>query len=438
MENNNQQIKNMKSIVFFLAVFFISGNVFAQTYHVNNAGNPVQTKKGNTLKQNVFLDATADYSEKLINIVTSSLLNSSSLKTDFSYNEKNQVVQSGNWLYDNITQAWNGQTRSDFVYNGSGEIIEQTTVNVNPELAGLGNDVRYQYNYDNSGLLKELIISTKANGESSWSVNTKTTYTYGASNRLEEENHWIANFFTGTLEYTAKTEHLYNENGVLTEQKFYMIEPTTQITLLSGKSEFVFNQDGYVQQQIDYEADDMGVLQFSDKLENTFDAYGCISETETFSYDLNANAWLNDSKSISTYDHSVTTENLLIPWTFMDNSSYKLTDRETFVWEASQNTWVKTQHSTYNYAGINATIADWQEHSDLIEVYPNPAQKYIRIKNAEIPGRIEISAVNGKILFHKEIHHADEQIGLNGLIPGMYFYSVTSKNKTSVGKILIQ
>lgn len=100
----------------------------------------------------------------------------------------------------------------------------------------------------------------------------------------------------------------------------------------------------------------------------------------------------------------------------------------------------------YGYDGAEASIDDIlvqtagaiDETEKHISVYPNPAKDFLNIESEMGFQSIEISDINGKILFSEVGEYKNKVVNLEGISTGVYFLTLSSKDFVYSKKILIR
>jgi len=91
-----------------------------------------------------------------------------------------------------------------------------------------------------------------------------------------------------------------------------------------------------------------------------------------------------------------------------------------------------------SFINKNITAIGETKKNDKITVFPNPASTYIQVNTVEDIFTLEFQDLSGKTLFVKTIFNNYGKIGLPNLLSGLYLVKVTTKNDTSVSKIIIK
>lgn len=91
----------------------------------------------------------------------------------------------------------------------------------------------------------------------------------------------------------------------------------------------------------------------------------------------------------------------------------------------------------YEYSPLSVSVNEINNEVS-VSVYPNPFAGSL-IVNSNAKGELKIFDVEGKVVFDTQITNAVSKIDLSDLRSGVYFYQLTSENKTiKTGKIIAQ
>jgi hypothetical protein len=84
---------------------------------------------------------------------------------------------------------------------------------------------------------------------------------------------------------------------------------------------------------------------------------------------------------------------------------------------------------------------DEQNISQNARIYPNPARQVINVQLSEaaLPAKIEIFNVMGSLLREFVLTEANQQISLQQLTPGLYFYRIVNEKEVlGSGKLVVE
>jgi hypothetical protein len=83
------------------------------------------------------------------------------------------------------------------------------------------------------------------------------------------------------------------------------------------------------------------------------------------------------------------------------------------------------------------TGTDVVSQSKLIEIYPNPTQNQVTVKNKEAK-KLQLFDVQGKLLQTVNINNSNQIVNLNSYAPGTYYVQVTLSNDKIVSERVIK
>jgi subtilisin family serine protease len=89
---------------------------------------------------------------------------------------------------------------------------------------------------------------------------------------------------------------------------------------------------------------------------------------------------------------------------------------------------------------LTNALSSMQFHSDLISVYPNPVKDVVSFSIPTIGSSKEISIYNslGQMVVNQSSLNQIQNISLQSLESGIYFYKIAVANGTKIGKIIKQ
>jgi hypothetical protein len=104
---------------------------------------------------------------------------------------------------------------------------------------------------------------------------------------------------------------------------------------------------------------------------------------------------------------------------------------------------MKAMFIKVNDAGTFATSVNDLSSTELFNIYPNPSEGEVKINWASISdSRLTVTNALGQVILSEQISETNSKgttvIDLKNEIPGMYFFNLTSAEKTSTAKVLIR
>jgi hypothetical protein len=324
-------------------------------------------------------------------------------KTEYEYNnEGNPVLMTSYWWSDNNNQ-WAESGKIEFSYDYNGHLIQK--IHYQRSNDQWHNSKKYEYINDSNGnTTQETYYSWNGNvWESSW----KSTYEYNTSGYLIQE---LWGWYDNTWEPSWMAEYHYSGSY------------RTHLIVYDGSP---------------------GQWNIGYKYEYTRDAYSNITQETGYYYD--DGQWSYDEKQEYTYDNSYSFSDLILP-NFTDDGIFEdETDITIFfnhmLLSASyadyySNNWENEYRVLYEYSEIN--VSDINEvETEKINLYPNPVSEQLNIvlsdnNNSAV---FELFDTQGRNVISKKISN-NEQINLNFLNTGLYFYKLYIKDEVQTGKLM--
>ena len=108
------------------------------------------------------------------------------------------------------------------------------------------------------------------------------------------------------------------------------------------------------------------------------------------------------------------------------------------VTESNGNVWIGTLDGVSLYTPIETTILE-NKKANTILVFPNPANDVVKINvDDEMLGlNYKITNDIGRIVLSGQINFTENEIKIDGFVPGIYFLQITG-NKGQIVKIVKQ
>ena len=133
------------------------------------------------------------------------------------------------------------------------------------------------------------------------------------------------------------------------------------------------------------------------------------------SYKPNGVSWLEDTKTESIYD--------------VNNN---LSIENSYSWNTGNNSWDKTEVSTYYYS-LNSTNNPSLFGTDLV-IYPNPVSTELQISGSNVNSNISILDISGKTILTQK--NVGKTIDVSSLKEGIYFLQLTNSTGTANYKFI--
>ncbi len=272
----------------------------------------------------------------------------------------------------------------------------------------------------------------------------KVEYFYGNNDRLSELIIFVPDELTLNWEYVSKFEMYYDENLYDTLELGYQYDTINLRWELYEKEERIFNLNGLLEARVhclwdtvhnawnldakrEYEVigfDEVEVISLWDSVNNVWDAvnrFDKLNDT-TIKYAW----WSGPNNSPFVYGKSIVQYD--IDGFEVSYESYDWDDQE-FVLEYKEN-------ANWYYHSKTATGL-FDIASEELGVYPNPANDYVvfDLVSSEF-NTLEIFNAQGQEVNSQEIE-GGQDVNIEALESGVYFYSVYSSEGVQSGKFIV-
>ena len=178
------------------------------------------------------------------------------------------------------------------------------------------------------------------------------------------------------------------------------------------------------------------------KGEYAYDANGNPTLESYYFMNGNTNTFVASGKYEYTYDLSYNLSNLILPpvsWLVPDNSN-KIINKPlgyvSFYWDEVSNNWNNNSRSTFYYSDQTINSVE-QINRNISKIYPNPVKSLLSFSFSENVDNVtfELFDIQGRKIMTKVIKN-DDQVNMQELNDGIYFYRLINANKIQTGKLV--
>ena len=357
-------------------------------------------------------------------------------KTEYTYNlaMQNTVQISSDW--DMVASAWINSTKDEVFYDATGYVSSFISSNWDTQTnnwvyalkaefvyndTGVGEMLAYIWNAETSewDLFSKLTITVNANGDpillltsvydagsATWFDVWKSEYTYDGNENLSMTIDSEFSFTTFSWVFSIKYVYSYNANNFESEEIRYTWDETTSAWLNSYKHELVY--DG---------SSNLDVL-------NVFN--------------WNGSQWVYSIMQDYAYNMTYPRSEIVVP--ALNGPDWQYNYMPVSITYSNQPLPLRslvTGRDMYYYSEQNTTSVI-QNNAILSQVMPNPAVDRITVRLADTKqAKLEIYNLSGKIVLSGEVID-NQNIVIDQLASGTYFYRIISSNETITGKLVIQ
>ncbi len=378
-------------------------------------------------------------------------------KQGYIYNASNQHTNTQNFQFNGSTGTFALQDQLNYVYNGSGDLIEQeflgvingiltpnvkTLINYNAQgyissYTNLWYDVNAQTYWNssktdfardaNGDVIEEYMFADQSG---SWVLMGKTVYAYTNGLAMYAVNLNTVNN-GNTFDSIAKQTYMYDANGSPVEQTFY----SWNNGAWQGMNKMVYTNDaaGNPTQSLTYNANGSSWDEFF-KEDMVYNVNNDLTSYESFM--KQGNNWNPQYKLANSYDTPLL-QDLIVPNDFEYNSKIDIAEfYEPFGGTGANWSLIKTNYYHYSQeqgsgggGGGGAGLNDVE--NNFTSVYPNPTANELTIV-AELGG-ISVSIVDmlGNTVEQLNLTEGINQISVRSLVSGTYFIVDASNHRTA-------
>ncbi len=380
-------------------------------------------------------------------------------KSIYSYNDKGKLIVEDDFSYDGET--WTHEAKDEIEYYESGYLKGNIFSYLGEGSNELTNYYKIEYFYDADWLLSESKSYNWNDAKGEWIETLQSLFTYNDNNEVEKTEiyYWEESLKGWVLFF--KYDYTYNE-GNLVEQ---ISSSWNQTDWTPNWKDTYTYENNKVTLEVNAEWEqDLSEWKDLSKTENTYNAenkmltsigsnymestwtpmwkdtytYGSNGDLELMEwFDWAAGVWEIKGKEEVIYNGEFTFNDLILPFYGDDEELYfnhmavELTD---YMYES--NEWIIDEKGNFYYSEkeLNAII----EHNGIeYTIYPNPTSHYITfdIRGNSTQFTLELFDIQGRKLLSKEIINKEE-VNIENLTSGMYFYTLVLDGEKITGKIL--
>ncbi|MGE4433330.1 MAG: T9SS type A sorting domain-containing protein [Bacteroidales bacterium] len=340
-----------------------------------------------------------------------------------SYTEENDhIVSSIVYSYNVVTGEWTPHHRNELNYDSNGHqtlynasFLDSTT---NTWMFKVGS-FKYVNAYDERGNQTLSSYYTWDGERNQWKgVNQliESSYDLSGNVKLELTKEWDASLNQWTI--SRKTVHDYNETGQRLQQITSRWSNTNNDWVAVNKTEYDINELGVVTGILDSEwniEDRLWVV--TDKEIMTYDSHGNVVLNTNFTFDVQSGDFIKNYDVEYRYNESGDQ--------LIEEANRSYYDGVAYI---SKTNYYYSLHTV-------ASVIDTESVSPV--VYPSPFTDRISIQlnSNQTPVLFELFNVQGQKVMSKQVVNA-ETIPVERIENGVYFYQISSAQKSHRGKII--
>lgn len=323
----------------------------------------------------------------------------------------NNNLQSNLTTYGWASNAWTPQSKQDFLYNSSNELITHTFftfVNNNWE-----NQEKRQYQYA-FGQVSSLILSL--NDNNNWILSTRTLNGINGSAsppRIVSSSLQRRDVFNNLWEDSLKTTYLYTNNLLSSKEREKYNAITTTWTSLS-LSTYAYTSNNLLEDLKNYITNgSSSVYQNQSRSLFTYNGNNLNDKTTHYIDDGN-NGWKVNEQDNYTYNAN-------------DSLIYRLNEDYT------NNAFTPDEQYFYYYKEVPVGLTDLNNLFTQATLYPNPCMNSLQIRTNELiqgAHQAVIYSTDGKIMWSQSNFQPIQKVSydLSSFMTGNYILQIRELN----------
>ncbi len=308
---------------------------------------------------------------------------------EYTYDLSLRLIETESWYSTPGTSIWENSTREYFDYGSNGLIDNVMTEYWNTNVNAWWYYLRYRFVYDQNGNVLTKYFDYSNNASGTWSNSSRLVYGYAKNQKVEIQQVFTDPDWRNIYRKTFSLNSIGHTEDVLKEA--WNINYVNWDTLFAERDLYYYNKSGQLEEHI---------------------------------YMSSYIQWFNNSRETYIYDFNG-----------------KLTEKNEFTWNHSEDTWDHKIRCTY----ISTPIVLSFNSNEAVEfnIYPNPTSDYLNIvPGDEIKGDLTVYLLSSSGQVMKEIRQTNNNLLLFDLMEypaGVYFIQLEVSGQASiVRKILVQ
>ncbi|MEN8194757.1 MAG: T9SS type A sorting domain-containing protein [Bacteroidota bacterium] len=328
-------------------------------------------------------------------------------KEEYSYDDNGNMILSVTYYYDLDISQWMKLYKEEYTYDISGNMIQ--SIFYDWDYTYWDADYKDVYTYNANGAIIQIINYNWDFTLSQWVEEYKWEYTYDASENMILETEYVWNETASQWNENYKWEYAFDTNGKIILETEYIWNESTSQWDEGNKWEYSYDTNRNIILEIEY-----------------------LWNNET-------SQWNEEYKFNYTYDYSYSISDLILPFFynfFYEYVNNMLTEFTVLQWNTNTNEWENSE-KTVLYFSEQTNLSVSEVGKEDMKVYPNPFAENVRFS---IPGNdtqitFKLFDVQGRKLISRVINN-NENVNLESLEGGMYFYNLTVEGKRLKGKLI--
>lgn len=356
----------------------------------------------------------------------------SNYKTNYAYDPSMQLISRTSYYWYGDLKDWYASYKTTYTYTQSNQLESEIYATWNATDLWI-EMYRDEYEYDEDGLLIELVSSEKYNPHDAWRYTDRIIFEYDSLDQLSYENNYYYQD-NGSWLLNSRKGNTYDANGNVVEELYESWNSINNLWRPSTLFQYT-HKDGH---ETGYYMFTWNYLDLNWKGlyggTAAYNEYGDISERVDLLWNEMLAEWEMREKIEYDYDFSVDFTNVLWPYPNADPSDLFQRMPTSIQFYDYDGDWVLENSALLRYSIRTAVL---NLNIEPLVISPNPANEFIQFS---IPGIQESSTLkvytpDGKLLISANTFE-NTRISTSSLLPGWYIARIQNGKELFIGKFI--
>ncbi len=369
------------------------------------------------------------------------------LKKDYSYDSNGNITLQKESLWDSENSVWINSTKKEYSFNTEGKQLLYSSYNWDETASLWIGEIKTERTFSDENNLTQKVIYSWDYDTNDWYLSYKYFYEYNEYNNLTIEQGY--SYYEYADEWNISTnmiyEYTYDENGKVILYMSYSGEEKTPIE----KNETIYNDDNsHIAYRYSWDSNANDWLNNS-KTEYAYNNNGLMTLFCNYEWDEDTEQWDGEWKQIYEFDDngnetlgsSYSWDDSINDWygriktEFIFDTNENLVEMDSYNWDYDAANWIYSYKLIYYYSEhVFSNISQTQETQ--ISLYPNPTTSNLTVTFTEATtATLELYNLQGAKVLSKQVN-SNAPISLDDLEQGIYLYKLNINGEIQSGKIV--
>lgn len=362
-------------------------------------------------------------------------------KEYFIYNNSGQNLQYTEYDWDPDLEAWYPYVDDTYEYDASGDMVIQIESYFDEPSGTWEPGYKYEYSYNSSHLPVQQLQYDWDYGSSEWYLGYKQEFQYDGSGKIILAHQYVWDNSLSQWISVAKIDYAYNSNGLVDEVICYYWEESMGDWLVYYKDEYIYDANNRLITFTESNWDVMGSTWVgSYKDEYTYDIQDNVDIAYEYFWDDYGHQWIPQFREDYSHDNTYPFSSLLLPFVAGGETlmyfGHMLTGIDESEWDEASSSWLESMKGTFFYSSQDITSTNEPMPLQGL-VNPNPASDYftVTLPNGCTEAIIQLYDIQGQKILESKITE-NYKIDVRSCKPGIYFYKLRVNGKAETGKLV--